>query len=193
MILSAADVSSPADGVAPLPSDSTPAFRREVFTGRRIEAHIFWDEMYLFPFYLQRDPDLARALLLYRYNRLGAARAYAVSDGRAGAMFPWQSGSSGREETQVIHLNPISGEWGDDYSSLQRHISIAVAYNIWYYYNVSEDLEFLTQYGAEMFLRFVVFGPVWQSLTKSPGGIPSERLWGLMNFMNYTRTARKVE
>ena len=66
----------------------------------------------------------------------------AREQGYKGAMFPWQSGSDGREETQVIHLNPLSGEWGDDYSSLQRHVSLAIAFNIWNYYHATADLEF---------------------------------------------------
>lgn len=36
-------------------------------------------------------------------------------------MFPWQSGSDGTEETQIVHLNPLSGEWDPDLSHNQRH------------------------------------------------------------------------
>ena len=102
---------------------------------------------------------------MYRYRRLDAARAYAKEYGYEGAMFPWQSGSDGREETQVIHLNPLSGEWGDDYSSLQRHISLAIAFNIWNYFHVTGDLEFMEQYGAEMLLDICKF---WASKSE-PG------------------------
>ena len=45
-------------------------------------------------------------------------------------MFPWQSGSNGREETQRLHLNPKSGRWRPDHSHLQRHVNIAIAYNV---------------------------------------------------------------
>jgi trehalose/maltose hydrolase-like predicted phosphorylase len=72
-------------------------------------------------------------------------------------MYPWQSGSDGREETQVVHLNPVSGEWGPDYSSLQRHVSLAVAFNIWYYYWISLDEEFLTREGGEMLFEICRF------------------------------------
>ena len=72
-------------------------------------------------------------------------------------MFPWQSGSDGREETQTIHLNPISGEWGDDYSSLQRHISIAIAYNTWSYFQITDDLDFMINKGAELYLDICRF------------------------------------
>ena len=55
-------------------------------------------------------------------------------EGYRGAMFPWQSGSSGREETQEVHYNPIDGTWGADLSRRQRHVNAAIAYNLWQYY-----------------------------------------------------------
>ena len=125
--------------------------------GEAYRGHIFWDELYILPLYNFQFPDVTQSSLMYRYRRLDAARAYAKEYGYEGAMFPWQSGSDGREETQVIHLNPLSGEWGDDYSSLQRHISLAIAYNIWNYYHATGDLEFMQQYGAEMLLDITKF------------------------------------
>jgi len=125
--------------------------------GEAYRGHIFWDELYILPLYNLFFPEVVKSVLMYRYRRLDAARAYAAEYGYQGAMFPWQSGSDGREETQVIHLNPLSGEWGDDYSSLQRHISLAIAYNTWNYYHVTDDLEFMEQYGAEILLDICKF------------------------------------
>ncbi len=135
--------------------------------GEAYRGHIFWDEMYLFPFYLQRDPDLARSLLLYRYHRLGEAQANAAEDGRAGAMYPWQSGSSGREETQVIHLNPRSGNWDPDHSHLQRHVNAAIARNVWEYVRTTADRGFLARYGAELLLQIARF---WASMASRGEG-----------------------
>ena len=67
-------------------------------------------------------------------------------------MFPWQSGATGREESQTLHLNPRSGRWLPDNSPLQRHIGLAVAYNTWRYYEATGDVDFLAQYGAELIL-----------------------------------------
>ncbi|WP_340112346.1 glycoside hydrolase family 65 protein [Maribellus mangrovi] len=131
--------------------------------GEAYRGHIFWDELYILPVYDLLLPDVAKSVLMYRYRRLDEARNYAKQHGYSGAMFPWQSGSDGREETQVIHLNPVSGEWGDDYSSLQRHVSIAIAYNVWYYFNVTGDTEFMEKYGTEMFLEICRF---WASKAK---------------------------
>ncbi|MEN8201901.1 MAG: beta-phosphoglucomutase family hydrolase [Bacteroidota bacterium] len=125
--------------------------------GEAYRGHIFWDELYILPLYNLHFPEVVKSVLMYRYRRLDAARAYAKEYGYEGAMFPWQSGSDGREETQVIHLNPLSGEWGDDYSSLQRHISLAIAYNTWNYYHATGDMEFMEQYGAEILLDICKF------------------------------------
>ena len=128
--------------------------------GEAYRGHIFWDEIFILPFYDVHFPATAKQILMYRYKRLEAARVYAKENGYEGAMFPWQSGSDGSEETQTVHLNPISGEWGDDYSCFQRHVSLAVAYNVWQYVNVTGDTAFMEQYGAEMILEVARF---WSS------------------------------
>ncbi len=125
--------------------------------GEAYRGHIFWDEMYIMPIYNLFFPEVAKSVLNYRYRRIDKARQYAVDHGYKGAMFPWQSGSDGREETQIVHLNPVSGKWGDDYSSLQRHISIAIAYNTWYYFQITNDLDFMKESGTEMFLEICRF------------------------------------
>ncbi len=131
-------------------------------TGEAYRGHIFWDELYILPFYFVHFPKVARALLMYRYKRLDEARKYAKEFGYKGAMFPWQSASDGREETQKFHYNPLSGDWGDDYSSLQRHVSLAVAYNIIQYFHFTEDKEFIDNYGLEILLEI---GRFWESKT----------------------------
>lgn len=130
--------------------------------GEAYRGHIFWDELYVFPFYNLHAPEITRALLMYRYRRLGAAKEYAQMHGYKGAMYPWQSASTGDEQTQVVHLNPMSGEWGPDYSSLQRHVSIAIAHNVWQYFVTTGDRDFLDRYGAEMILEIAHF---WSSIT----------------------------
>lgn len=129
--------------------------------GEAYRGHIFWDELFVFPYLNYRLPELARSLLMYRYRRLDAARKLARDAGYDGAMYPWQSGSDGREETQVVHLNPESGRWIPDYSHRQHHIGIALAYNVWQYCGVTRDTDFLAEYGMEMFLEIAKF---WESI-----------------------------
>lgn len=131
--------------------------------GEAYRGHIFWDELYILPLYNIHYPEVSKSVLMYRYDRIGKAREYASEYGYEGAMFPWQSGSDGREETQIVHLNPLSGEWGDDYSSLQRHISLAIAYNVWNYFVATDDKDFMLKYGLELYLDICKF---WISKTK---------------------------
>jgi alpha,alpha-trehalase len=131
--------------------------------GEAYRGHILWDELFIFPFLNLRIPDITRALLMYRYNRLPEARWAAKQEGYEGAMYPWQSGSDGREESQKLHLNPVSGRWISDNSQLQRHINIAVAYNVWLYYQVTGDINFLSFYGAEMLIEIARF---WASIAQ---------------------------
>jgi trehalose/maltose hydrolase-like predicted phosphorylase len=98
---------------------------------------------------------------MYRYRRIGEARAAAREAGLRGAMFPWQSGSEGIEETQRVHLNPVSGRWEPDLSRNQRHVNAAIFYNIWHYYQTTGDQAFLRDYGAEMMLEIA---RLWASI-----------------------------
>ncbi|UAB85652.1 glycoside hydrolase family 65 protein [Zunongwangia sp. SCSIO 43204] len=125
--------------------------------GEAYRGHIFWDEMFTFPLFNISSPEISRSLLLYRYRRLPAARLAAKKAGFKGAMFPWQSGSNGREENQVIHLNPESGQWNPDNTYLQRHVNAAISYNVWTYFETTGDLEFLSFHGAEMMLEIAHF------------------------------------
>ncbi|NTW52190.1 MAG: beta-phosphoglucomutase family hydrolase [Chlorobiaceae bacterium] len=129
--------------------------------GEGYRGHIFWDEIYILPFFNQHSPEISRALLMYRYRRLDAARDYARENGYKGAMFPWQGADDGREETPVIHYNPKSGAWDPDLSCRQRHVSIAVFYNTWRYIHDTGDTEFLNGYGAELMFEIARF---WASI-----------------------------
>jgi trehalose 6-phosphate phosphatase len=121
--------------------------------GEAYRGHIFWDELFILPYLNLRLPQVSRALLLYRYRRLEQARRAARDAGYTGAMYPWQSASNGREETQTRHLNPESGRWLPDASHLQRHVNAAVAYNVWNYVQATGDDQFLRLHGGEMILE----------------------------------------
>ncbi len=131
--------------------------------GEAYRGHVFWDELFVFPFYSLRFPEIAHSLLMYRWRRLPAARRGARAAGHRGAMYPWQSGSDGRDETPTVHLNPRSGRWVPDNSRLQRHVGIAVAHNVWQYVHATGDLIFLERYGAEMLVEIARF---WCSLAE---------------------------
>ncbi|GAA2280400.1 family 65 glycosyl hydrolase [Streptomyces ruber] len=125
--------------------------------GEAYRGHVFWDELFVLPYLNLHFPEVSRALLRYRHRRLDRARAAAREAGRKGAMYPWQSGTDGREESQRLHLNPRSGRWLPDHSHLQHHVGSAVAYNVVRYCEASGDTEFLHTAGAEMLLEIARF------------------------------------
>ncbi|KRE25006.1 glycoside hydrolase family 65 protein [Agromyces sp. Soil535] len=135
--------------------------------GEAYDGHVFWDEIFVYPFITMRRPSLAPALLAYRHRRLGAAEAAAARIGRSGAMFPWQSGIAGDDVTPRRLLNPLSGEWIPDNSRLQRHVGLGVAFSAWQYYESTGDTQFLLQEGADLivgvarfFASLAVYDPV---------------------------------
>ncbi|KFI22608.1 trehalose-phosphatase [Nitrosococcus oceani] len=145
--------------------------------GEAYRGHIFWDELIIFPFLNYRVPQITQALLMYRYRRLHEARRAAQALGYKGALYPWQSGSNGREESQQLHLNPQSGRWLPDHSYLQRHINAAIVYNIWQYFQVTGDLDFLACYGAEMILEIARF---WASIATYNETLDRYEILGVM-------------
>lgn len=153
--------------------------------GEAYRGHIFWDEIFIFPFFNYRLPQITRSLMLYRYRRLPEARRAAKSLGYKGAMYPWQSGSNGKEETQTMHLNPKSNRWLNDNTHLQRHINSALVYNIWQYYQVSGDSEFLSFYGAEMIIEIARF---WSSIAIFNSGEQRYEILGVIGPDEYHDT-----
>ena len=146
-------------------------------TGESYHGHIFWDEIYIIPFFNHHFPELSKESLIYRYNRLKQAQQYAKKNGHKGAMYPWQSADTGKEETQEIHLNPIDNSWGPDFSRHQRHVSIAIFYNFYKYIYHAKDFKFLEDYGAEVMIEIARF---WQSIAEYEKKIDKYHIKGVV-------------
>ena len=129
--------------------------------GEAYRGHVLWDELFVLPFLGLRMPEVVRGLLMSRDRRLPEARALAAEAGHRGAMFPWQSGSEGTEETQQVHLNPLSERWDEDLSHRQRRVGAATFYDVWHYVRATDDRAFLSDHGAEMLLEIARF---WSSI-----------------------------
>ncbi len=107
-------------------------------SGLGYNGHVFWDtEIWMFPPLLVLQPDIARSLLEYRYERLEAAMQNAFAHGYDGAMFPWESADDGSEDTPVWALT----------GPFQHHISGDIAWACWQYYRVTHDREWLATRG----------------------------------------------
>ena len=109
-------------------------------TGEGYEGHCFWDtEAFVLPVMAFTAPEVARAMLLYRYRTLEAARAHAREMNHPiGALYPWRTIDGGEGSAHYP-----SG-------SAAYHINAAIAYGVGLYLESSDDLDFLDQAGAEM-------------------------------------------
>ncbi|MCX5554701.1 glycoside hydrolase family 65 protein [Streptomyces sp. NBC_00038] len=145
--------------------------------GEAYRGHVFWDELFVLPYLNLHLPEVSRALLTYRHRRLERACSAATDAGHTGAMYPWQSGSNGREETQQLHLNPRSGRWLSDHSHLQHHVGSAIAYNVWQYCEASGDTQFLHTKGAEMLVQIARF---WSGIAAYDATLGRYRITGVV-------------
>lgn len=122
-------------------------------TGAAYMGHVFWDtEIWLIPFYALTWPRAARALLMYRWHTLPAARARARTLGYAGALYAWESADTGEDVTPRVAWMPDGRVVPILSGALEHHVSAAVAYAVWMYWELTRDDLFLVEAGAEMLL-----------------------------------------
>jgi trehalose/maltose hydrolase-like predicted phosphorylase len=140
------------------PDDERVSIGARALTGDAYLGHVFWDtENYLLPFYTFTWPAAARALLMYRYHTLPAARAKAVRMGYAGAFYAWESADTGEETTPELIIGPDGHSVAVLSGTLEQHISADIAYAVWQYWQATEDVSFLLEAGAEMVLETARF------------------------------------
>lgn len=111
-------------------------------SGEGYEGHYFWDtEMYVLPVLIYTEPEVAKTLLEYRYDKLPQARDRARVLGHPkGALFPWRT---------------INGEEASTYFPLgtaQYHINADIEYALSLYLQVTGDVDFFLEKGAELIL-----------------------------------------
>lgn len=107
-------------------------------SGLGYNGHVFWDtEIWMYPGILALQPEMAKSIMQYRFDRLGAAKTNAFAHGYAGAMFPWESADDGSEDTPVWALT----------GPFQHHITGDVAWAMWRYYQTTGDKEWLRSTG----------------------------------------------
>jgi kojibiose phosphorylase len=133
-------------------------------SGAGYMGHVFWDtEIFMLPFFILTHPQAARALLMYRYHRLAAARARAVRFGYRGALFPWESADTGEDVTPPFVIAPDGEVLRIFTGEQEQHISADVAYAVWNYWRITGDDRFLLDAGAEMLIETARF---WASRAK---------------------------
>lgn len=126
-------------------------------SGLGYNGHVFWDtELWMYPPLLLLHPEMAKSLLEFRYQLLDEAKQNAFSHGYQGAMYPWESTTTGQEETPVWALT----------GPFQHHISGDIAWAAWQYYLVTKDKTWLRERGWPMLKEVADF---WVSRVERNG------------------------
>ena len=111
-------------------------------TGQAYEGQYFWDtEIYVMPFLIYANPQMAKNLLSFRYSMLDKARRRARELSINGAMFPWRT---------------INGDEASAYyaaGTAQYHINADIMYALKKYVQATGDEDFLKEYGSEMLVE----------------------------------------
>ena len=126
-------------------------------SGLGYNGHVFWDtELWMYPPLLMLQPEIAKSLLEYRFERLDAAKQNAFAHGYDGAMYPWESAGDGSEDTPVWALT----------GPFQHHITGCVGWAHWKYYQVTKDKEWLQTRGYPILKEAADF---WKSRVERNG------------------------
>jgi trehalose/maltose hydrolase-like predicted phosphorylase len=148
--------------------DERASISARALTGPVYQGHIFWDsELFILPFFCFVHPSVARAMLMYRYHTLPAARRRAKGMGYKGAMYAWESALTGDEMTPTAVLAPNGKIIPIGSGRLEHHISSAIAHGVWLYWTVTRDTDFLLEAGAEIILETARF---WASRARKGEG-----------------------
>lgn len=129
-------------------------------TGEGYKGHVFWDtEIFLLPFHLFTQPQTARSLLRYRWLNLAGAREKARRNGWPGALFPWESAASGREETpEFAAINIRTGLRQKVASALAEHHIVAdIAWAVVAYWQATGDDAFMRNEGLTLLTETATF------------------------------------
>lgn len=115
-------------------------------TGEAYSGHAFWDsETYCLPYYLFNNFEAAKNMLLYRYHTLKQAKNRAKMLDCNGACFP------------IATLDGNEGCTLWQHASLQVQPTSAVAYAIFHYYSLTNDMDFINKYGMELLIETARF------------------------------------
>lgn len=138
--------------------DNLVSIAAKALHGEGYKGHVFWDtEIFMLPFFIYTVPQVAKSLLLYRYNMLNGARKNAYKNGYKGAQFPWESAEDGVEVTPKwgygFHGEAIRIWTGEE----EFHINGDIALAIWQYYRATLDRDFLLNHGIEMLFEIAQF------------------------------------
>lgn len=139
-------------------------------TGEGYKGHVFWDtEIFINPFHVFTEPSTAKKLLNYRYINLSHAKEKAKRNGYHGALFPWESAFTGKEETpEFAGINIKTGQRQKVASAIAEHHIVAdIAYAVVQYYQNTFDDQFMRNQGLSLLKETALF---WMSRVSDENG-----------------------
>ncbi len=140
-------------------------------TGEGYKGHVFWDtEIFMLPYFIYQQPDTARKLMEYRYFVLEGARRKARDNGHEGAMYPWEC--AWIDDGEVTPLwgaaDIITGLPTKIWSGIiEIHITCDVAFAVWQYFKITNDIDYMEKYGYEILFDTAKF---WNSRLEYKNG-----------------------
>jgi trehalose/maltose hydrolase-like predicted phosphorylase len=147
--------------IAGNPEDDRVSISARTLSGPSYGGHVFWDtEIFMLPFFIFTHPPTARALLMYRYRTLSAAREKARAFGYRGAMYAWESADTGEEATPEEVVLPTGARVKVLSGFEEHHITADVPYAIWQYWCATGDDQFMCEAGVEIIIECARF---WES------------------------------
>lgn len=110
-------------------------------------GNIFFDgDLWMVPILLFLKPDMAKTILEYRYKNMEQATQLAASFGLKGSKFPYQDDVAGYQSV-----------YWDVVSPLHVFNNAVIAINVWNYYRVTLDREWLSNQGYLMMKNIADF------------------------------------
>jgi len=153
-------------------NDKRVSIGAKTLSGFGYRGHVFWDtEIFMLPFFIYTQPEVARDLLSYRCHTLDGARRKAQTNGYRGAQFAWESAATGDEVTPIWlpDLNnpyTLVRIWTGD---IEIHLSADIAFALWNYWQATGDDAFILSCGLEVVLetaRFWASRAEWKEINK---------------------------
>jgi nigerose phosphorylase len=129
-------------------------------SGQVYKGAVFWDtEMFMLPFFLYSQPEIARNLVMYRVHTLDGARRKAAEYGFRGAYYAWESQDNGDDACTLFNITDVftNRPMRTYFRDKQVHISADAAHGIWQYYEFTGDESVLLNGGAEVILECARF------------------------------------
>lgn len=139
-------------------NDFTVSLGAKLLHGEEYGGHAYWDtEIFMLPFFIFTSPETARTLLKYRYHLIDAARENAISNGYKGTKYPWESADTGDEQCPDWTIEPDGSCYRCYVAVYEHHVTADIAFGIYNYYKLTNDMDFMLKYGAEILLETARF------------------------------------